>query len=302
VTTDLVAVEQEMADAAGILVYWSLCDSVYLEDLRDALSNEGLESWLPEPPTLETSAHRAAQTCAGSGKGSRRMLVRPLRRRGAWDIVEETVEKQDDGKDKLNHQALVRVEIEQTDNGKQLKVGPFRHSDLRPTTQALVDRIRRLTPALQGMLSSTDISSWLLSILDKRVSAVGLRQRGGIYFIPRDQVETWHHVVGALRAISSHQLFEIPAMRSDEAVEAVLAAVRREAQEKLQQMEDYLCGDKVSTRGINAWTRDLEKIREKTARYAALLGEELPDLEQKEEHCAGLLTAAQLKKGSEKEK
>lgn len=290
---DLVAVEQEMAESAGILVYWSLCGSVDREDLRWALSDEGIEEWLPPEPSLETSAHRAAQTCAGSGKGDRRMLVRPLRRRGAWDIVEETVEKHDDGKDKLKHQSLVRVEVEQTDHGKQLKTEPVIFS---PGVSDLAERIRKLTPALQSMLSGTDISTWLLSILDRRVSAVGLRQRGGIYFVPRDQVDAWHRVVRALRSISGHQLFEIPAMRSDEAVEAVLAAVRREAQEKLQQMEDYLCSDKVSTRGINSWTRALEKVQEKTARYAALLGAELPDLEQKEEHCAGLLVAAQLKK------
>jgi len=169
-----------------------------------------------------------------------------------------------------------------------------------PEDQDLADAILASARAQEGVLTAMDVSSWLLWVLRHHVQAVSLRERGGFYFVPRDRLPVWRQVVAVVRACSGHRLFEIPAMRTEEAVEAILTAIRDEAAERMAEMEAYLAGE-VSTRGLNSWERRLGELQEKLAHYAELLGVALPDLDAKAITLKGAVQAARIVAASQPE-
>jgi len=271
------------ASTAGILVYWNLSGNVDSKDVEDALRAEGLdpEEWLPTPPTNEEVLKRAAEATT-DGK---RQMVRPLQKRGEFAIVtEKVVRNEKTGKDQLRyeHNVLIREE-----DGR-VRVLPVREDDIGQANM-VVANVKLYT----GLLMTTDISKWLMHVLERKVKAVGLRERGGFYFIPRDEMADWQRIVRVIRTCSHHKLFEIPAMKTDEAVEAILTSLRAEAAETMRRAEEYLAGE-VSNKGLNSWEKKLAAVQEKAKHYADLLGVALPDLVDKSELLLGAVGTTRL--------
>lgn len=288
----VMAVEQSEDGIAGALVFWSLSGLVDNRDLVEMAEAEGFdEKYLPAEATRELVAQRAA---AASMDGKRQML-RPLSTRGAWDLVEERVTQEDGGKERLVYTELVRIKVEEVAPGlKGIMLAPFGEENAWR-----VDEINENIEKYTGLHTAMDISSWLLWMLRDLVEAVSLRSRGGFYFVPADRLESWRMVSRIIRGCSNHEMFEIPAVKSDEAVNAIITAVRKEAEEAMAEMEAYLAGDTISTRGLNAQERKIERTQAKVAHYAELLGVSLGDLQEKSVVLLGALNAARLSKASE---
>ena len=297
----LVAVPADSSSVAGALVYWALSGIVDQQDLYEQAEIAELgELFMPEEASLETCVLRAAENCISTKQVGRKIMIRPVAKRNRWDLVEEQVvttlgTNGEKDRESLKYTELVRIQVErQADNSRTVSVTPSRGEETE-----LADQIKAMVPTFKGIMTANDVSSWLLHVVRGYVHAVSLRERGGFYFVPRDQMEKWKTVMGCVRAVSDHKLFEIPAMQSEEAVEAILEAVRKEADGQMTDLETYLAGE-VSTKGLNAWERTLELTQAKMERYAALLGVALPDLESKAETLQGALVAARIKKAAEK--
>lgn len=276
--------DDEFSNIAGALVWWSLSKDVDLVDLREALEVQELPlDWLPAAPKLETVAQRAGQ----SRITNKRQLLRPLSVRGSYDFVDEQVigTGQDE---QLRHIPRVRVRVIENE-------GDLKTIDVTPMTTADVELAREIAAAVSSFreaLVPSDMSVWLVWLLETRVRAVSLRDRGGFYFVPAGEpLALWRRIVKAVHASSFHRCSLIPALRSADAVEAILLAVRREAEKVLNDLETYLAGD-VSTRGLNAHERDIQAIQSKMAMYAKLLNASLPDLEARAESLTGSILAA----------
>ena len=294
----IVAVQGEMPATAGILVYWSLSGVIDLQDLTEVLEAEGIDpKYHPSGPSVEVAVHRAAESCADARRSGSRTLVRPLRRKGAWDIVQESVVPNEQKGESLEYQALVRVSIEETDDKSRPKEVAIRYYE--ESHKDLSERIHTAFQLYSELMTATDTSVWLTRLLGSYVAGIPLRSRGGIYFIPRDQVSDWARIVRCVRAVSDHILFEIPALQTDEAVDAILTAFRQEITSRLSEMEAYLTGDAISTRGLNAWRVVLEQIREKTRHYAEILGVALPDLEERSTTIDGMIAVAKIRRKKE---
>lgn len=287
-------------DTAGALVYWGLSGHVDMQDLEDALTRRQLdpEKWLPPNPSKEEVLKRAAEA---SLPGGRRQMVRPLPKRGDFLIVTEQVIEVD-GKQRLRYEHNVSIVLQKDQDTKRVVILPFSSASEATAEQnrELAQAVARNVTLFEGLYTTTDISTWLVNLLEKEVRAVGLRDRGGFYFVPRDRLDIWRTIVGVVREVSGHKMFEIPAMRSDEAVEAILTAVRSESETKMAELEAYLAGD-ISTRGLNSWDAKLAELQGKVSHYADLLGVALPDLTSKAQTLLGALQAARIMKESEKE-
>lgn len=275
-------VTPDAASVAGAIVWWELSGAVDLDDFVEVLQARGFpEKDFPSAPGVEAIAQRALQ---GAVK-TKRQLVRPLRERGRWDLIEESVGTDAAESVELGYTPLLRVEA--LDDG-QIRVTPR-----DPTTgEALAEIVRASIRFHEKTLTAADISLWLLAAA-RRLDAVSLRERGGFYFIPAPQLPAWMAARDALRDVSAHQIREMPAMRTEEAVEAVLSGLRTEACAKMAAFEEYLKGD-VSTRGLNAAERDLGFLAEKVSRYSELLGVSLTDLSTRHEALSGAVVAARL--------
>lgn len=274
---------------AGIVIWWELAGPVAIEDLREALEAEGFgASHMPESPSTMTALWRAAQAAAA---GSRQM-VRPLSRRGSWEIVfEKVVVDEESFEEHLEHRAVVRGWVTRVDGAEKASVKSLDDEIGRGIAELIASSV----PRYESVLAPSDVSSWLLDLASGReVQSVSLRQRGGFYFVPQGSVEIWRRIVRAVRAASSHWFGEIPAMRTDEAVEAILRSLRREAETAFGELEQYLAEGETSTRGLNSSERKLDALRAKIQSYAELFEREQPDLLDEAERYLGAVAAARV--------
>lgn len=277
----LVAVQAGDTTTCGAIVWWALGGVLDLEELMDAWDAEGLDrAIIPGLPTPETALYRAALECQ-----DKRTLVRPLDRRGMWDIVSETVLEDTGGAPRTVHSTECRIEIR-----------PDKSALVVPEDHRFADKVLHAYRVYARSLNSADISMWLTATLMPLIEAVGLRERGGMYFVPVTGMALLRRVARAFRACSRNLVYEVPALKTDDAVEAILTAVRAEAEHELGELEEYMArpAEKITTKGLNAGARRATAIRSKLERYASLLGVALPDMNQRAETLAGAIQAAKL--------
>jgi hypothetical protein len=293
--TNLVAIQgDEQLETAGAISYWSLEGEVDLDGLRQSLTIEGLEArLLPTGPTLQEALVRGARaSCIDS-----RQLVRPLGKRGAWAFVQERAVRTDGPDVELEYQQILTgqvVLVQQADGSKreEPEVKIARGVERTEAVDQLVDQILAECDRQRGILAANDVSWWLVYVA-KQLHAVSLRERGGVYFVPRDVLPTWRKIARILADETQHKVFEIPAVKTEEAVDAILTAVRAHVRAKFTEAEEYLSG-KTSTRGLNALERELEGMKGYVAHYVNLLGVALPELTDKLENIRGAMVAARV--------
>lgn len=289
----LIAMQDGQLETAGAISYWALSGEVSLTGLREALEFEGVGAGLL--PTSITSADALGRAAKDACRDSRQ-LIRPLSR-GAWAFIQETVVSGDANEPELDHRQLLtgRVKlVEQADGSKleQLDIQVSKGVERTEALDQLIDEIRAGAERQKDLLSANDVSYWLVYVA-KHLHAVSLRDRGGVYFVPRDVFPTWRLISRVLSEMTAHKVFEIPAVKTEEAVEAILTAVRTQVQAKFEELEGYLA-EGVSTRGLNSWERQMLETKDFLARYVALLGQALPDLSTRLDNLTGAIVAARL--------
>lgn len=284
---DLLAVPAELQDAAGVITFWGLRGVVDRQDLVDSWVSDGMNpDLLPSDPSPESVLWRAAQASIPPGA---RMLVRPLKARGCFELVrEEVVAAEGVVKERIQHSSELR--------GRILKAeGKVPEPALDPADHPLAKAVLSNFRLFEGTLTLPDVSGWLVRTVTSLCSAVVLRDRGGFYFVPRDRVELWRRVERAISAAGDHKVYEIPAMRTREAVEAICDALRKEAEDEIASIEAWLKDEAVaSTRGVNAYSRAAQACVEKLASYEKLLGVGLLDLSDRLVQLKGAVMAAHL--------
>lgn len=255
-TPDVVAVTSDLT-TAGAVLYWRLSGTTNGDKLAAVWSAAGLEpDLLPDMPSVELSLRRAM-----SDQRQKRMLVRPLDGAKGWMLVRETAVGES-----LTHKPELCVRM-------QSGVLTFEPADHELRAKIVASYDRHLTT-----LSAEDISKWLCSLI-RTLHAVTLRESGGIYFILHDQVTRWHTMVRAIRTAANHTLFEIPAMRSEDAVEAVIAAVQAEAEQVASTLETELDIAELSPGALRTRQSKVQATAAKVSKYERFLGVSLAELQ-----------------------
>jgi hypothetical protein len=298
--TDITIVS-EATKTCGAVSYWRLSGGVELDRLREAWKAEGLDvKLLPKPPRPETALHRAVQdvveapepgqkrrTVRGAGVKSR-TLVRPLAKRGAWAIVRETV----DGVSYIGAREEATVRWTVTSGGGGAVT-------IEPSHDSRATAIITAFHAHQGKLAVEDISSWLVALAEHGKST-SLRDTGGVYFVPRDSVEFWRRATTAIKSVSDHRIFKIPAMKNDEAVEAILDAVTEEAKYAAEKMEAELMADEsLTARELRTRAKRCEGLLAKVQAYESLLGVKMDVIKSRVVDLSASVAAAALVASSE---
>ena len=151
---------------------------------------------------------------------------------------------------------------------------------VNPPTFPQAGELRAAYERHLGCMSANDVSTWMCELL-KVVNGVSLRDTGGIYFIPRSSLATWRAMMGAVRACSAHAVFEVPALRSDEAVEAILDAITREAETAAADMEEEIIMTDLGARALRTRANRCEAIQRKLEDYEQLLGRGMDTLKER---------------------
>lgn len=275
--------------AAGLMVWWELSGLVDFVDLEETWVTSGFDKkLLPKPTTMEVALSRSAVSCL-TGK---RQLCRPLTKRGSWEIVYEVVTRDDDMNDGLEWTPIVQgwIQHDKLSATKQPMIRVLDEERGATLREAIVAKI----PFYQRTMVAVDVSYWLLGLLASEMfNATPMRAAGGFYFIPADKVALWRSVVEVVQAVGQNTMYEVPAMKTNEAVKAILSQVRADAELQLNSMAEYLKGD-VSTKGLNATERDAARVRAKLQNYIETLGVALPELTEWCEQIHGAVQAAHM--------
>jgi len=269
----VVALDQGTKEA-GAIVWWRMSGDTQRADLVTAYIAAGLnekEVWGDPGPAsaLRRSMHSLEE---------KRRLVRPLEKRGAWALVTENVKGED-----ISHTNLATVHLGDDD---------------KPTMNPVIPDL--LQPILDGFdyysrtWTTDDVSSWLTHRVLHSCNAVTLRDTGGVYFVPRNLLDLWRRIVGALRSVSAHRVFEVPALASEEAVASILDAVEREATTAATAMEEDLVEAELGARALRNRAEKCAAVVRKVESYEALLGTKLDVLRDRLLTLQGQLAAAAL--------
>lgn len=269
-SASLVAVESA-TEAAGAVTYWQLHGQIDAAALATAWAAEGLDKkYCPCAPSPKVSLRRAVKSVCN------REIFHTEHPEGGWALVTEKR-----AANKLDYEV-----------GMRLRLSPDETTILgTPAEGQNVDEARVLGNAVRAAfdntrkhLDATDVSTVLVWLVGGQLKGVPLRDSGGVYFVPKESVETLRKIKRALAAATSCVIHEIPAMKSIEFVAAVYDAVRREAEAELAALEAELAVDFVTTKGMNAKAKRFEDVQKKLASYEKLLNRPMGDL-------AGRLTA-----------
>lgn len=279
ITPDYV-VTPEAISTAGLISYWRLSGSITLDALTVTWQQQGLdEKLLPKPISRETALGRAVREQA-----AKRRLVRPLAKHGAWAIVDEVIQNE-----KPYYETVMTIAYRNSYPDFTCDVG-----EALSAYQPIVDNITRAYARQQGELDSEDISAWLVK-LGNANSSVALRDTGGIYFVPRGNVEHWRKIVAAIESVSSHRVYRIPAMKNSEAIDAITAAVTAEAEGIVLTMEQELQragDDTLGQRALKTRAAQCRELLAKVSTYDELLGTQLKVRERIDSMMAMVAAAA----------
>lgn len=259
-TQNLIAVpELAAAGVAGGIVYWRLAGAVDYDDLEAAWLDAGLQPEnLPSPITRFVALKRTMDTFK-----ERAVMVKPLRGDAEGFVL---VHEHYDASGRPSYRTGLEVRLG-ADGQPEATFEPGQDIE---RSMDLLGQIRATFAHQLTSLSQQDVSTWLVG-LARGVHAVRLRDTGGIYFVPRDHLPAWRRCAAALRTASACQLFEIPAMQSEDAIAAVLDAVTREAEAAVAEMDEEL-DNPCSKRVLNNRTKAVAELEQKLAGYERLLG------------------------------
>jgi hypothetical protein len=281
----VVAVTEQMEEA-GAIVLWHLNGEMHGESLKNSWASNGLnDDLLPSMPSNETALRRTAAQYK-----EKRRLIRMLPDRSGWAVVDEV-----GSEGKLSYHQVFDLKL--TDSGE---VEATVYDENAFNASGGIARATTIFEAAKSQLAHNDVSFWL-SHLVRRVDSISLRESGGVYFIPRNRLDEWRTFVASIRAVSSHVLYEVPALRSDEAVSAIIDSLTREAEEEAKGIETELEQGELGGRAIKTRAERCQSMSQKIASYEELLGQSLDVLRDRYEHLQANIAAAALSASSTEE-
>lgn len=254
-------------EVTGGVVYWQLTGVVDRSTLVAAMESRGLED--KDAPALaspELALGRAMRELQ-----ARNILVRRLKGAGGWAVLHER-----EVNAKLETEQTVRIYLS---GEKDQEVVKFEaQPGFEAQAQIEFDRAVAEYNKQRAALNVTDLSSWLVKVSVK-LDGIPLRDRGGMYFVPRASIETFRKVKESLMEVSGCQVYEIPAMHSTETVKAIFDAVGRDAQSFVSDVEgEYNMGmGKLAAKNRK---EEVEEILKRVRSYAKLLNQDFSSTEK----------------------
>ena len=270
---NLIAVrDNEAGDNVGAICFWTMSGTIRHERLVDALSEAGSAFKAPDEPSNVVALHRAVNEVARVTGGEAHQ-----RKRGSWAIVGKVREAENE----LRYPVQITASLE---------------GDTIVTDS---QQVRDAFDVARYQIAPQDISSWLCKCLDK-LGAVSLRDSGGFYFVPNDKTADWARVTTAIKHASSHTIHSVPAMRSAEAVDAILGAITSATQAACDKISTDIQGEGLGRRALETRQRETAEILARVEKYEELLGLKLDALREATANVrAGVATAMLALAGDE---
>lgn len=292
--TDLF-IAQEASEACGAVSYWRAAGDVSIEALRAAWIAAGLdEKLLRKAPDPQSVLRRAVMQ-----QQERHRLVRSLKQRGEFAIVDEHVVEVPDGQPAVPPTYSTRVIVSGA-------AGDFAtiavDADCDEATK-LHTTIGAACQTQRNLYDPSDITGWLVKLAYAH-GAVTLRDSGGVYFIPKTAMDFWHRAATVIESVTNnqHRVFRIPAMRNNEAMAAIIDAITTEAEALVAAVEAEMMAtgdDALGKRALKTRQAQAEEMLRKVEQYEKLVDQQLTVRGRVEELQAAIVAAALTGEGEE---
>lgn len=237
---------------AGASVSWELTDTINHAELCAALTSESL-SYLPEDCSPASALHRLvsdlyqSRSClvkAGSSpvKGSKKPAYAVLPR-----------------KDEEGRMAFVEswsVGLAQREDGSYYLV--FSEG----TPEDAQDEVNLLYPTALEQLGRPEQSIWLSNFVKSALHGVPTIGGAGTYFVGPSEVTVWR----TLRKVLSKfgvRLYEIPAMKSEQALDCVIESVKKYTQGAINELQEDYAKYAMLQQKIDAGEEGVRKIQKR---------------------------------------
>jgi hypothetical protein len=270
---NLIAIQDGSPATCGAIVWWTLGGKVARDRLVAALAAEQSSAVPPEETSRIVALHAACVEVARK-HGYHVHTVG----RGAWAIVRSP---DLDAAARALHYAVEGA----------ARIGLTSGIDVDPGF--LAGEITDAYEIARGELSAAQVSGWLCSKLEG-LGALPLRERGGIYFVPSDVAGKWSKLMRAVDASRAGKIHTVPAMRSEEAVEAILSALEAEVSGAIAALDTELASDELGPRALATREREALAMLDKIDRYGKLLGTNLDSLRSQATRAKGSIASAIL--------
>lgn len=243
---------------AGAVTWWRLSGVIDYDRLVEEWKARDLPlADLPAPPSDNASLRRAVEDYRGP-----RTLIRSMPG-GGYAIVDE--EFGDDESDDPEYEVRFKVWLDMDDLEMRFD---------REMPEQEVDKIHEAFTRCRRELHHTEVSSWMVRRV-KAVQSISLRDTGGIYFVPEQFAATWSDFADIIAKVSPSRVYEIPALKNDRAVEAIMEAVIDDAASEVEKLTKALDEKDYTERGLRGKAQRCEAIADKLRLYEDLLGRQL---------------------------
>ncbi len=266
----LIAVN-EMSKSAGLITWWKLGGSVSLQTLQEKW--DGDQSVLPRAVSEQAAMQRAARKLFEDHAKGR--FIEKLPKTQGFAVVRTEHAEPVVGEAPPDPTYVTEMKVWLDDDDElQCRINTSSYGQPSEVRKQIWDAYNKAL----DQLDAADISTWLIRQAEANQS-VRLREGGGIYFVPEDRVERWHKVSALIEASCyGASVYEVPAVRSEKAVEAILAALVAEATQELERIGKELSEQPLGKRGIMTRQSACSGILKKLTHYETLLGAKLTDV------------------------
>ena len=264
---------------AGASVWWECGRGVSRAALADAWDAAGLDpDMLPPDKSMEAALHDAVNTLS-----SARVFVRRAPGAdGGWLLVaEREVASATDALTKARWDAAVHATLD--------KVGRLQVSfrdPANPDNAAVEAQLRAEYQRARAHLTGDEVTRWMGTLLND-LGGVLLRVRGGLWFVPGDELDGWHRVADVIAATTGTAIEEMTTVCvGDDAgrtVATIMSAVKRDAVAAVNDAMTAVskgldAGKPLGKRAMESQQRNLTAALAKVRRYEDALGVSLDEL------------------------
>jgi hypothetical protein len=267
-----IVVVPDAGATAGALVWWRLTGEID----HGAMCNAWVGAGLKDDDLIWRTSRADALAAAVARQTSKHTFARPLPKGGGWVLVNEAT---DTNTNDLSWAGNLRVSV----NDRALAFSPIGH----PAESAIQAAYAHALEAV----SASAIGSWLAKQA-RNLGAIGLRQNGGVYFIPADVLAAWKERIAVIKSVSAHVFQAVPAMKTEDAVAAIIDAMEQEAGREAADLEAEIMAGNLTERALNTRAERTADIATKVARYEKVLGAAMPALAARLEQLEATIAAA----------
>lgn len=266
----------------GVVTYWSVARFTKRVHLGTLMA--GTEWKALVPPTRAPGV--VLKDALEEVFPVRHYWVEALKARDAFEVIQ--VDK-GENQNIYRHQYKVSVS-----GGAQITI--------TPSDTALLDRIEDAFNKYLGMVSGSQVTQMLISILEK-LGGIRLRKNGSVYWLPEKQLPRWRSIADAVEQsqVSNGCVNSVYVIRHSlgvEEVRAVRDALVAEVEAEADTIRKDIEEGELGARALNTRRQQAVALRRKVAEYESLLDvglgflrENLEKVEEAEATSAILLAA-----------